>query len=155
LNAAYASGLLSDETFVSRVDQVLRSRVVDPIAVVGDLNLRGAPGRWKLAWARLQATMPWPASRTDPGAPPPALLALDWNGGQGPLLLGRHGNCDVVLSDPTVSRRHARLVFRDPNWIVQDLESRNGTFVNRARVGRCELRPGDELLIGETALRID
>jgi hypothetical protein len=40
LNAAYGAGLLSDDTFAARIDQVLRSRLVDPVALIGDLNLR-------------------------------------------------------------------------------------------------------------------
>ncbi|MGO9750395.1 MAG: FHA domain-containing protein [Solirubrobacteraceae bacterium] len=71
------------------------------------------------------------------------------------MLLGRHRGCDVVLSDLSVSRRHARLIFRDEKWVLQDLASTNGTVVNGRRVGRCELRPGDRVLIGEERLRID
>jgi pSer/pThr/pTyr-binding forkhead associated (FHA) protein len=54
-----------------------------------------------------------------------------------------------------VSRRHARLVFRDGNWIVQDLQSTNGTSLNGTPIGRSELRPGDELQIGAQRLQID
>jgi pilus assembly protein CpaF len=83
------------------------------------------------------------------------LLALDWSGAQPELLIGRHHTCDVMLANPRVSRRHARLVFRDAKWIVQDLQSTNGTVVNGTRVGRCELRPGDCLVLGDEYLRID
>jgi pSer/pThr/pTyr-binding forkhead associated (FHA) protein len=83
------------------------------------------------------------------------LLALDWSGAEPKLMIGRHHACDVVLAGPTVSRLHARLVFRDGKWIVQDLQSTNGTAVNGTRIGRCELRPGDHLALGEEHLRID
>jgi predicted component of type VI protein secretion system len=83
------------------------------------------------------------------------LLALDWTGGQESLLLGRHAECDVVLSDPSVSRRHARLFFRDGSWFLQDLGSTNGTVINGVSIGRCELRPGDRLIIGNERLEID
>ena len=63
--------------------------------------------------------------------------------------------CDVVLDDLSVSRRHARLVFRDGHWVIQDLESTNGTRVNGVRVGRCELHPGDHVDVGDERLRID
>jgi len=69
--------------------------------------------------------------------------------------LGRHPSCDVVLSSMSVSRRHARLVFRDGRWVLQDLGSTNGTEVNGIDVGRCELRPGDEVILGDERLRID
>jgi pSer/pThr/pTyr-binding forkhead associated (FHA) protein len=84
-----------------------------------------------------------------------ALLALDWTGAQTELLVGRHPACDVVLRHPSVSRRHARVFFRDGRWIVQDLDSTNGTEVNGCRVGRCELRPGDHLALGGEGLTID
>jgi pSer/pThr/pTyr-binding forkhead associated (FHA) protein len=61
----------------------------------------------------------------------------------------------VVLVELSVSRLHARLVFRDGSWILQDLESTNGTIVNGVLVGRCALRPGDRLLLGKARLRID
>jgi predicted component of type VI protein secretion system len=85
----------------------------------------------------------------------PRLLALDWGGGQEELLLGRQLSCDVVLGELTVSRRHARLVFRDGHWVIQDLGSTNGTRVNGVRVGRCELHPGDHIDLGDERLRID
>jgi pSer/pThr/pTyr-binding forkhead associated (FHA) protein len=69
--------------------------------------------------------------------------------------VGRDDACDVVLTDPTVSRRHARIFFRDGSWVVQDLESTNGTMLNGVRVGRSELRPGDELVLGNQRLQID
>ena len=88
-------------------------------------------------------------------APAYPLLALDWSGAQSEMLIGRHRGCDLVLSELTVSRRHARLMFRDGRWILQDLESTNGTTVNGWRVGRSELRPGDHLALGEAHLTID
>lgn len=83
------------------------------------------------------------------------LLALDWNGGAQESLLGRSSSCDLAFSNLNVSRRHARLVFRDGSWILHDLESTNGSFVNGVRVHRCELRPGDSLTLGDEALRVD
>ena len=70
-------------------------------------------------------------------------------------MIGRHHACDVVLENLSVSRHHARLLFRDAKWIVQDLESTNGTIVNGTRIGRCELRPGDQLGLGNAHLTID
>jgi pSer/pThr/pTyr-binding forkhead associated (FHA) protein len=61
----------------------------------------------------------------------------------------------VVLGAETISRRHALLTFRDGAWIVQDLDSTNGTRLNSQRVGRCRLRPGDQLALADQRLRID
>ncbi|MGP0050138.1 MAG: FHA domain-containing protein [Solirubrobacteraceae bacterium] len=71
------------------------------------------------------------------------------------MLVGRDDGCDVVLPNVAVSRRHARLLFRDGRWIIQDLDSTNGTAVNGRWVGRCELRPGDDILLGDEHLTVD
>jgi FHA domain len=136
LNSAYAEGLLSEHTLAHRLDLLLGSDLIDPVRLVGDLTRR-VPRR-----RRRQA---------DGGI----LLALDWSGSQEELIIGRHHSCDVVVDEPTVSRRHARLVFRDGGWVVQDLESTNGTVLNGRRVGRCRLRPGDQLELGHQRLRVD
>lgn len=155
LNAAYAGGLLSEDTFVARLDQLLRSRVIDPSSLVGDLSFRrgdrSAAVRIRTLLGRL---VPAQLRHVRPDEPS-TLLALDWSGETTELLVGRHVACDVVLSGDTVSRHHARLVFRDGKWIVHDLESTNGTAVNGTYVGRCELCPGDRLVLGEECLAID
>jgi hypothetical protein len=157
LNAAYADGLISEETFVVRLDEVLTERLIDPRRLVGDLTFRGGDTG---LWTRLSTQVNTAATRiidafaTDRDNPW-TLLALDWGGEAQELIVGRHHSCDVVLPDPSVSRRHARLIFRDARWVLQDLASTNGTLVNGRPVGRCELRPGDRVLVGEATLRID
>lgn len=147
LGAAYSGGLLSPDTFAARIDQLLESRVVDTCALVDDLSFR-KPRRGRLTRFRAWLTMPVELRS-------PRLLALDWSGEQPSLLVGRHERCDIVLRDPSVSRKHARLVFRDHKWIIQDLRSRNGTIVNGVSVGRSEIRPGDLLALGDERLRVD
>jgi hypothetical protein len=152
LNAAYADGLLSEDTFSHRLDQLLDARIVDPFRLIGDLNLRSSGEGWR---ATLVSAVAASVRRLRTPGSEAVLLALDWDGSQSELLLGRHESCDVVLSDPRVSRRHARLVFRDGSWVLQDLQSTNGTTVNGVRVGRCEVRPGDQLVLGHEQLKID
>jgi hypothetical protein len=158
LNAAFADGLLSEETFAHRLDELLGAGLIDPHRLVGDLNLRAS--RHGL-FARLAAAVSTVAERIGDLSPDrhsqqrAVLLALDWSGAQEELLIGRLDSCDVVLENPTVSRRHARLIFRDGCWVLQDLASTNGTVVNGVAVGRCELRPGDELAVGTARLRVD
>jgi len=138
LNAAYAEGLLSDRTLAHRLDLLFASAVIDPVRLVGDLT-RHVPRRPR-------------RRRQDDSA---ILLALDWSGAQEDLVVGRHPACDIVVSHPTVSRCHARLIFRDGGWILQDLESTNGTRLNGQHVGRCRLAPGDQLALGDQLLRVD
>lgn len=68
------------------------------------------------------------------------------------MLIGRDPDAHLRLTDPGVSRMHAKLV-RTSDGIVTliDLESRNGTFVNWARVDMTILRPGDVLRFGGSA----
>jgi pSer/pThr/pTyr-binding forkhead associated (FHA) protein len=54
-----------------------------------------------------------------------------------------------------VSRRHARITFRDGVWMIQDLSSTNGTTLNGERVGRATLRPGDILRLGHSLIQVD
>jgi hypothetical protein len=154
LEAAFAEGLISEETFHLRMDAVLGPSLIRPADLIGDLAFRGRGLR-----ARMTAAMTTMVGHLDDlfGAAPPSytLLALDWSGPDREMVVGRSRACDVVLSDLSVSRRHARLICRDARWIVQDLASTNGTMLNGRRVGRCELRPGDRILFGDEQLRVD
>lgn len=156
LNSAYANGLLSEETFTYRLDLLLGERLIDPRRLVGDLSFRGSAG-WRSRFAATVVALRQSLATfvQDPAPQAEVLLALDWTGATLELLVGRHHSCDVVLDDPTVSRMHARLIFRDGSWVLQDLDSTNGAVVNGTPVGRCELRPGDQLLLGYARLRID
>ena len=73
---------------------------------------------------------------------------------QGELIVGRSSTCDLVLDDAKASRQHARLRVDGSSAFVEDLGSRNGTFVNGERVASADLSPGDEIRIGDTRLRL-
>jgi hypothetical protein len=156
LTAAYGDGLLSERTLAHRLDVLLGSAVVEPAGLVGDLALRSPrrPLTDTVAQAVRAALRAAGLAGAD-ASPQPPLLALDWSGAQDELLVGRHRDCDVVLTHATVSRRHARLRFRDGNWILRDLDSTNGTTVNGRRVVRCRLLPGDRLTLGDESLLVD
>ena len=64
-------------------------------------------------------------------------------------IVGRGPECDVHLNDPGLSRRHARLFKMDGAWWVEDLQSRNGTFLQGQRLARpARLSDGDRLQVG-------
>jgi hypothetical protein len=151
LNTAYADGLLSANTLSHRLEQLYGCLLLDPEPLIGDLSQRTSH---RGLWASLQDSITG-RFRVTGSRRRWMVLALDWTGGCDQLLIGRTRGSDVVLSDPEVSRRHAQLHFRDGKWILEDLRSRNGTTVNGVRVGRCELRPGDRLVIGGHELEVD
>jgi pSer/pThr/pTyr-binding forkhead associated (FHA) protein len=66
--------------------------------------------------------------------------------------LGRHRNNDIVISDPKVSSFHARIDRTTEGYLLVDLGSRNGSFVNGRRVTRHNLASGDELRVGTAKL---
>ena len=67
--------------------------------------------------------------------------------------IGRSSDNDIILNDGRVSRRHARIVAEGGRYLLTDLNSGNGTFVNDAPItGPTELHPGDRIGIGETVL---
>lgn len=156
LEAAYAEGVLSENTLVHRLELLFDSPLVEPSRLVGDLYTRKQRHRLFSAVDRLKAAGHefW-RQLGMAGASSPPLLALDWEGRHDEFTIGRHPSCDVVLPGAAVSRRHARLVYRDGSWIIQDLGSTNGTLVNGAPVGRCKLQPGDRLVIGDEQLLVD
>jgi pSer/pThr/pTyr-binding forkhead associated (FHA) protein len=72
-----------------------------------------------------------------------------------PLTVGRTADADLVLADELVSRRHARVGQQGAGAVVEDLGSRNGTFVNGNQIhGPTRLVPGDQLQLGVTLVEL-
>lgn len=65
---------------------------------------------------------------------------------------GRSTQADVFLDDVTVSRKHAEFVREGGHFVVRDIGSLNGTYVNRQRIDQAALRAGDEVQIGKYRL---
>lgn len=92
--------------------------------------------------------------------PSSALLIVQRGPNQGARFLldaprttaGRHPNSDIVLDDVTVSRKHAEFLSEDGGYVVRDVGSLNGTYVNRERVDSAVLRAGDEVQVGKYRL---
>ena len=74
---------------------------------------------------------------------PPAQLP-----GEGCFVLGRSSSCDLKLKTPDASRRHAEIAAMTSGYLIRDLGSTNGTFVNGERIEECELHTGDRIEIG-------
>ncbi len=69
--------------------------------------------------------------------------------------VGREPECDVSIEDPRVSGRHARVLWRDPGWLLTDSRSKNGTFVNAVRVTEAPLASQDWISFGGFLARFE
>lgn len=76
--------------------------------------------------------------------------ARRWPLSKDEIVIGRLEGCDVIVEDPSLSRRHAEIRREGDEWVLIDLGSTNGTEVNGKRVNRHRLAPGDRLTFGET-----
>ena len=96
-----------------------------------------------------------PAGAAAPMRSGPRLVSLhgDWALSEGVNLVGRDEDCVVRLDSPTVSRRHARIVVRGADATVEDLESKNGTFVDkRPAVEPLPVGDGGEIRVGSVTM---
>ena len=75
--------------------------------------------------------------------------------GERAVSIGRQAECDIVLGDPNVSRRHAEVRPRGDGFEVADLGSTNGTRVNGVAVKERRLSDGDNITLGGTTLRFE
>lgn len=67
--------------------------------------------------------------------------------------IGRSGEVDITLVDESISRLHAKVIWRNDDFIIVDLNSKNGTFLNGTAVHECPLRSGDTVQIGKHSLQ--
>jgi hypothetical protein len=145
LRRGYVSGRIGTDTFALRVDEALSAPSRTELrGLTGDLP---GPVRPSGRLERLRALLPRRAGR-------PLLLPAPEAVEHARLVLGRGAGCTVVLSDITVSRRHAELVLREGRWILRDLGSSNGTWVNGRQVVEAEVRSGDRVVLGDCRLRL-
>jgi FOG: FHA domain len=71
------------------------------------------------------------------------------------MVLGRSPDCTFVVGDDYASGRHARVFKRGSEWFVEDLDSRNGTFVGGVRIDQPEqVGVGTDIRIGRTTVRL-
>ena len=73
--------------------------------------------------------------------------------GAGPWNVGRSAENEIVISDPNISRKHARLARADSGFVIEDLSSTNGTYLGDAPISRERIDDGDELTFGQVEAR--
>jgi pSer/pThr/pTyr-binding forkhead associated (FHA) protein len=134
------AGRIGTETFALRIDHALQSESQDELrGLTADL-----PAQRAAFLARLRARL----RRRGLGLPEAHDLL------RATLLIGRSSACQLVLADDTVSRRHAELRAEGGRWLLRDLGSSNGTYLNGRRVIEAEVRPGDLLHLGGAEIRL-
>ena len=134
LRRGYVAGRLDTDTFSRRVDRALRADHTELHGLTADLpSVRVLPR----GWLRRRRS-----------------VGLLEGAAGGRLVLGRSPGCQLVFADDTVSRRHAELRMTEGRWMLRDLGSANGTWVNGRRVMEAEVAPGDEVQLGGCALRL-
>ena len=136
LRRGYIAGRLGTDTFAQRIDEALEGASREQLRGL-TADLPATPPRTLLA--RLRARFAAPAL--------PELVGAH-------LVIGRSSSCQIVLGDDTVSRRHAELRFEDGRWLLRDLHSSNGTYVNGRWVAEAEVRAGDVIHLGGCRLRL-
>lgn len=97
-----------------------------------------------------------PAEQAHPGAirvvdGPLTGVSIVFSGA--PVTFGRSPDNTIVITDDFASSHHARIVARDGSWVLEDLDSTNGTFVDGSRIGApMRLGIGTRITIGHTTL---
>lgn len=70
-----------------------------------------------------------------------------------PIVIGRSSESGLALPHPSVSRQHCRIWREDAHFLIEDLGSTNRTFLNGKAITRAELRDGDQIMVGNNAIK--
>ena len=114
------------------------------------------PGRWQ---PPLRRTAPLPALAPQghrPGEGAPEALAIELKPMNRPVVLGRAPDCDLVITDGTLSARHLAFHQQGDGWGVEDLQSMNGSSVDGRRLAPGVVQPladGAQLEAGQVVLQ--
>jgi len=93
---------------------------------------------------------------------PTKVVVLDASGSRvsthrlsGTLEIGRESGCQIRPEDTYISQQHARIFERNGSWVVEDLGSTNGTYLNQQKVTvPSQISPGDRIRVGKTVLEV-
>lgn len=109
------------------------------------------------------ARAPEPRARRGRGRGVPAkLVLLNERGGRastyrlsGTIQIGRASSCDIRPDDNYVSQLHAKVSDRNGSWVIEDLGSTNGTYLNQRKVtAPTTISPGDRIRVGKTVVEV-
>ncbi|HWU90183.1 MAG TPA: sigma 54-interacting transcriptional regulator [Kofleriaceae bacterium] len=81
--------------------------------------------------------------------------AQEWSFDKEEIRIGSMEDNDIVLSDDTVSRYHCKIVQEDSGYVLVDLRSTNGTFINKVRVREAFLKPSSIVSVGQSQIRFN
>ena len=70
------------------------------------------------------------------------------------IVIGRVNDADLLLLDEKISRKHAKISTHGGRVMIEDLASRNGTFVNGVRIRSVELQEGDQIVVGSSTIKL-
>jgi hypothetical protein len=145
LRSAFSGGVIGIDTFELRVSDALAAATRGRLRrLVADLPVP----LWRRTLDALRETVLGPDDDATVIHPPPDIQVGE------AMVIGRDDSANLVIDDPTVSRRHLMLRREAGGWVALDLRSTNGTYVNGWRIERARLGPADELQVGDTRLRI-
>jgi hypothetical protein len=151
LNEDFVAGRISLDEFRERIERTLRAENGRQLGAVradlpGGIRARLLAGVEAASTLLAEVAGSWRAPRVP-------RLALPT--GSGELTLGRSRQCDCVVSDHSVSRRHATVTWTGRSWLIHDLSSLNGTRVNGWRIAEeVEVFPGDHVSFGAARYRV-
>ena len=75
--------------------------------------------------------------------------------GSDPIMIGRSADSDLAVAETKISRHHAEIRLWDGDYVIRDLKSRNGVFVNDQRVDIAVLKLGDQIRIGNIVFHVE
>ncbi|MDF2258703.1 FHA domain-containing protein [Streptantibioticus ferralitis] len=147
-------GRLSHDTFLQRMELAIAARGRDELdALVADLPTGGRMTRWATGVVSTASAFTvrlrkaWWAERL------PKLMLPE--PGPFPLRIGRDHASGLRIGDDSVSRIHAELRREGDVWVLRDLGSMNGTWINGQRLtGAATVRPGDLVTFGRIGFRL-
>jgi pSer/pThr/pTyr-binding forkhead associated (FHA) protein len=70
------------------------------------------------------------------------------------IVIGRVNDADLLLLDEKISRKHTKISTHGGRVVIEDLASRNGTFVNGVRIRSVELQEGDQIVVGSSTIQL-